>query len=121
MFEKLAGKTGIVLGVAVLMLCTASLLYLSVRQFAAMLDDARAQGRAERDHYWRAEIEKSNAATQAQITENLKLTMAAQERARDDVEAAERRADELEKMNAELPENPCGGIGRDRIRLLNQR
>lgn len=86
-----------------------------------MVETAAATARAERDNYWRAEIEKSNAATQAKIAENLKATMAAQDAARDQVAAAEMRAAELEKENAALPDDDDCGLSRNRVRLLNQR
>lgn len=121
MIEKLIGKTGLLLVSAVLMLCTAGMLFLSVRQIVALLDDARAQGRVERDLYWQSEIEKSNATAQAKIADNLKFTLAVQAQATDDVAAAVTRASELEKKNAALPDDPTGGLSRERVRLLNQR
>ncbi|MCF1492482.1 hypothetical protein GOZ83_05180 [Agrobacterium vitis] len=93
----------------------------AIGKIESMVDKAAKTARSERDNYWRAEIEKSNAAAQAKIAENLKQTMAAQDAARDQIEAANRRADTLEKQNASLPVGDTDGIGRDRVRLLNQR
>lgn len=92
-----------------------------IGKIEGMVDNAAKVARSERDNYWRAEIEKSNAAAQAKITEALKQTMAAQDAARDQIEAANQRADALEKQNASLPDDGTGGIGRARVRLLNQR
>ncbi|MDQ0454638.1 hypothetical protein [Rhizobium paknamense] len=86
-----------------------------------LVDQAAALARSERDAHWRAEIEASNAATQKQIAETLKQTMAAEDAARDQIEAANQRADALEKKNASLPDDGTGGIGRARVRLLNAR
>lgn len=94
---------------------------LSLKTIDGMIDKAAASARAERDHYWRAEIEQSNAATQVKIAENLKLTMAVQETARDQVAAAEARSQQLETENATLPDDGTCGLGRARVRLLNQR
>lgn len=121
MIEKLIGKTGIALIAAALMVCAAGLLYLAAGKISGMVEDARKQGRAESDHYWRAEIEKSNAALQAQIAENLRKTMALQEAARDQVAEAQARAADLEQQNAALPDNGACGLSRDRVRLLNAR
>ena len=86
-----------------------------------MVETARSTMKAERDAHWAAEIERSNSAANAQIARNLQQTMAAQDAARDQVAAAEQRARELEKENAALPDDGNGGLGRERVRLLNQR
>ncbi|WEO73792.1 hypothetical protein [Agrobacterium vitis] len=93
----------------------------AIDKIKTMVDTAAKTARSERDNYWRAEIEKSNAAAQAKIAETLKQTMAAQDAARDQIEAANQRADALEKQNASLPDDGTGGISRARVRLLNQR
>ncbi|MDQ0454700.1 hypothetical protein [Rhizobium paknamense] len=93
----------------------------AVSKVESLVDKAAASARSERDNYWRAEIEKSNAAAQAKIAETLKQTMAAQDAARDQIEAANQRADALEKQNVSLPDDGTGGISRARVRLLNQR
>jgi len=85
----------------------------------AMITTAATTARTERDASWRAEIEKSNADAQANITAALKETMAAQEAARDQLAAAERRATELEKDNDALPDDAKCGLSAGRVRLLN--
>ncbi len=104
-----------------LLVVLAGLAVTGLRTVNSMVETAAATARAERDNYWRAEIEKSNAVTQAKIAENLKQTMAAQNAARDEVAAAETRAAELEKENAALPDDGACGLSRDRVRLLNKR
>lgn len=111
----------IALGCGALLVALAGLAVTGLRTVNSMVETAAASARAERDNYWRAEIEKSNAATQAKIAENLRTTMAAQDAARDQVAAAEARAAELEKENAALPDNGAGGLSRERVRLLNKR
>jgi hypothetical protein len=93
----------------------------AVSKIEAMVSEAAKSARAERDYYWRGEIEQMRADAQKQIAENLRQTMAAQNAARDQVAAAEARASELEKENAALPDGGDRGIGRDRVRLLNKR
>lgn len=104
-----------------LLVVLAGFVVTGIEMVNGMVEKAAVSARAERDNYWRAEIEKSNAATQAKIAENLKATMAAQDAARDQVAAAEARAAELEKENAALPDDGAGGLSRDRVRLLNKR
>lgn len=106
---------------AALALGAAGLFFLGVETIDGWIETARVEARKERDNYWRAEIEKSNAAAQAKIADNLRTTMAVQQRASEDVAAAEARATELEKSNAALPDNGDRGLRRERVRLLNQR
>lgn len=86
-----------------------------------MLADARANAIAERDAHWSAEIERSEKLANAQIVQNLKNTMAAQDAARDKIALAEDRARQLETRNADLQDTGRCGVSRDRGRLLDQR
>jgi hypothetical protein len=86
-----------------------------------LVADAAQAARAERDYYWRGQIDQMKAAAERQIAENLRQTMAAQDEARDQVAQAEARAAELERDNAALPDGGDRGLGRDRVRLLNKR
>ncbi|WP_337267076.1 hypothetical protein [Oryzifoliimicrobium ureilyticus] len=92
-----------------------------ISKIDAMTERAASSARAERDAYWKAEIAKSNEAAQAQISQNLRETMAAQNQAQMNVSAAENRARELEIENAALPDDDACGISRERGRLLNKR
>ncbi|TWD54465.1 hypothetical protein FB480_103376 [Agrobacterium vitis] len=92
----------------------------AIGRIDAMITEATATARNERDAYWQAEIAKSNADAQAKIAANLKTTFIAQEAARDQIAALERRATELEKDNDALPDRACG-LSRGRVRLLNDR
>lgn len=91
----------------------------AITKIDAMITVATATARDERDAHWQAEIAKSNADAQAKITEGLKQTMAAQDAARDQVAALERRATELEKDNDALPDSGKCGLSLGRVRLLN--
>ncbi|MBW8285762.1 MAG: hypothetical protein K0M55_19410 [Rhizobium sp.] len=104
-----------------MLLAAAGLGWLTLKTIDDMVDTAASDARAERDHYWRAQIEQSNAIAQKAIADALKNTMAAQDAARDQVAAAEARATQLETENAALPDNGRCGLGRDRVRLLNKR
>lgn len=86
-----------------------------------LVAEARIEARAERDHYWRGQVDQMKAAAERQIAENLRHTMAAQDKARDQVAEADARARQLEKDNEALPDGGDAGLGRDRVRLLNKR
>lgn len=78
-----------------------------------------ASARAERDAHWTAEIEKSNAETERRLRLQAMAVQAADAVARDRIEAASLKISELEKKNEALPVNSCGGLGRDRVQLLD--
>ena len=115
------GKTTPYIIAAALLLIAALLFWGGIQTVDGWISSARKQAIEERDAYWRAEISASNLEVQKQITENLKQTMAVQDAAVARASEAEARADELEKRNAELPVNSCGGLGRARGELLNER
>jgi hypothetical protein len=115
-------KAATPLVVAALMLLAAALIgWAMLATVERLVGDARASAIAERDAHWTAEIEKSNAATQQIIAENLRQTMAAQDAARAQVASAEAQFTQLERDNAALPDTGACGLGRDRVRLLNRR
>lgn len=93
----------------------------AITEIRNLVADAAQAARAERDHYWRGQIDQMKAAAERQVAENLRQTMAAQDKARDQVAEAEARAAELERDNAALPDSGDRGLGRDRVRLLNKR
>lgn len=97
------------------------LAFATVATVRGMEARARASAVSERDAHWSAEIEKSNAIAQARIADTLRKTMAADAAARDRIADAEARAAELETENAALASDGRCGVGRDRVRLLNQR
>lgn len=70
---------------------------------------------------WEAQIAKSNVAVATARTEQV-LASARADAASRDVEAqVEARLKELGKANAALPGGDHCGLGRDRVRLLNER
>lgn len=97
------------------------LTFLTISKIDGMIDKAASAKAQERDAFWAGQIEKSNAEANAKVAQALRETMAAQDAARDQIATAEQRAAELEKENAALPDDGSGGIGRDRVRLLNKR
>lgn len=108
-------------GVLLSLMALGGLVYATVSKVEGMTSEAARLGRAERDLYWRGQIEQMKSAAEKQIADNLRQTMAAQNAARDQVAEAEARAAELEKANAALPNAAGRGISRDRVRLLNRR
>lgn len=112
-------KTFTPLIVAGLMLLAAAVIgWVTIATVERLVGEARASAISERDAHWTAEIEKSNAAAQTKIAENLRQTMAAQEAARAHVASVEAQLAQLETDNAALPNDGACGLGRDRVRLL---
>lgn len=108
-------------GALIAVLMIAGLVLGTVGKIESMTGEAARSARAERDHYWRAQVEQMRADAQEQIAENLRKTMAAQNAARDEVAALQALASQLEKENAALPDGGERGLSRDRVRLLNKR
>ena len=84
------------------------------RQVAA----ARVQAIAERDAHWTAEIEKSEAAANRRIADQVRTAMAIEADANSRIQAAQQQLIDLEKQNAALPFGDACGLSRDRVRLL---
>lgn len=106
---------------AALLLAAALLAWRVVATVDGMVSDARAQAVRERDAYWTAEIEKSNAFAARQVAEQAKSALAIETDANARVRAAEAARSELETKNEALPDGDAGGISRERVRLLNNR
>lgn len=92
-----------------------------VSKVSDMISAARQETRIERDAYWQGQIDASNAkvaaAQTAQAENAIRLQALYSGRVRD----TQMQLSELEKQNAALPKKgQCGGIGRARVRLLNQ-
>lgn len=94
------------------------LVWLGLSTLDRMVTAAAAQARSERDAHWQAEIAASNAETEKRLRLQAMAAQAADAIARDTLEAANLKIVELEKANAALPDNKCGGLGRDRVQLL---
>lgn len=115
----IAGKATPRLIAAALVLCAAGLFFLGVAMIGGWIEDARTEARAERDHYWREQIARANEET---AKAEAALARQAMERSAELAAAEETirlKQDELEKANAAIPDN-SGGIGHDRVRLLNR-
>lgn len=95
------------------------LAFLGLRTLDNLVTAAADQARSERDAHWAAQIAESNASTERALRLQAMAAQAADAVARDTIEAANVRIQELEKSNAALPDNKCGGLGRDRVQLLD--
>ncbi len=80
---------------------------------------AATTARAERDAHWRAEIATSNALVEKARADQAVAAMAADAAVREAQSRFQTELKDLEKRNAELPHGDRVGIGRDRVRLLN--
>lgn len=83
-----------------------------------MVAQAEAAARAERDAHWTAEIARANAETEKRLRLAEMAKQAADTAARDAITAITLKLTELETANEALPDNRCGGLGRDRVELL---
>jgi hypothetical protein len=115
-------KVGVVFTVGAGLALGAALVgYKAADMLGAIIIDRVASAVMARDEHWKAEIAAANVkaalAEAAQANQAMKLNSeisAARE--------AERMAqDQLETANAALPQDAAGGIGRERVRLLNRR
>lgn len=70
---------------------------------------------------WETQISKSNVAVATARTEQVLASARADAASRDVESQVEARLKELGKANAALPGGDRCGIGRDRVRLLNER
>lgn len=93
----------------------------TISKIHSLVEDARKSAYAERDAYWQGQIAKSNAEAEAKLAAAIKQTASAEEAARDQLEADQARADNLEKQNAALPDDGACGLSADSVRLLNNR
>lgn len=103
---------------ATVLLVVGAIAFLGLRTLDRMVTQSAERATNERDAHWKAEIEKSNADTERQLRFQAMAAQAADAVARDKIAAANLRILELEKDNEALPENSCGGLGRDRVKLL---
>lgn len=118
LLAKYLGPVVLVLGALIILV---ALGVYGLHTIDTMIERAATGARSERDHYWRGQVDAMRAQAQAEINRSLKETMAAQNAARDEIASLEARAQQLEKENAALPDGGAGGLGRDRVRLLNKR
>lgn len=93
--------------------------WLALSTLDRMVTGAENAARAERDAYWQAEIAKSNADAEKRLREQAMAAQAADTAARDRIDALNLKITEMDKANEALPVNACGGLGRDRVKLLD--
>lgn len=104
------GMVGIVIAVMAVIFLT------TLHRMVAKAEEA---ARAERDAHWMAEIEKSNAEIEKRLRLAEMAKAAADDAARATIADITRKLTDLEKKNEALPLGPCGGLGRDRVQLLD--
>ncbi|WP_085025576.1 hypothetical protein [Ensifer aridi] len=102
----------------VLLVAAAGLSFLAVSKIGAMINEAAASARAERDAHWAAEIERANAHAARSIADQAREALRVETAANDRIRAAEQEQLELEKNNAALPDGGACGLDHGRVRLL---
>jgi uncharacterized protein YlxW (UPF0749 family) len=81
---------------------------------------AAETARAERDAHWRAEIATANATVERAQSQQVRAAARADAAAREAQSRFETQLNDLEKANAALAGADACGIGRDRVRLLDE-
>ncbi len=87
-------------------------------KLGAIIDQAAATARAERDAHWQAEIAKSNAETERRRAERTEQVAGLNTQAMAEIDRLRRDNQALEAKNAALPVDHSCGLGRARVRLL---
>jgi len=85
-----------------------------------VIADARAKAANERDLYWQAEIEKSNAAATAKVAEQRSFALAAEANAQSEILSLANKLHRMEKANAAISDDHRCALGAARVRLLNK-
>jgi hypothetical protein len=119
----MSGLTKYLIGGVVILglfLAIAALAKSALTEIHTMVTEAAQQARDERDAHWRAEIEAANARTAKAEADQAIHAMKVDQTAADEIAAADRRATELEKDNASLPDTGRCGLSRERVQLLNK-
>lgn len=86
----------------------------------AMVSEAAATAKAERDAHWRAEIAEANAKVARAEAEQARAVMAAETSIKAAEKGREDALKDLETQNAALSDSDRRCLGRARVRLLNQ-
>ncbi|PZU93109.1 MAG: hypothetical protein DI527_07625 [Chelatococcus sp.] len=89
-------------------------------EIAAMQTRAAEAARDERDAHWTAEIAKANAAVHQARAEQAVAVGRIEAQAGEQAGRFQTELNELEKANAALAGGDRCGLGRDRVRLLNE-
>lgn len=85
-----------------------------------MITDARALAIVERDAHWRAEIAISNAEAEQARAEQVINAAAADGAAQLQIAALKSELEQMEAVNASLPNGDACGLGHERVRLLSR-
>lgn len=125
MLTWLAARTGIgrLATAGLVMLGLLAVLALAEWRTAAAIERQTAQAsqtaRDERDAHWKAEIAAANAAVARARADQVTRAARADAAQRDTESRLETALKYLETRNAELPDGDRCGLGRDRVRLLD--
>lgn len=91
---------------------------LAVRTLDGMIDKATTAARAERDHYWRGEIDQANTALAKREAEQVREVLRIQAVTSALIQSASDDLEKRKKESAALPNGDACGLDRDRVRLL---
>lgn len=114
---KLSGAAFVGILVAVILALAGLGAWRAISLFQQEVELARAAAFRERDNYWRAEIEKSNASAERSRAEQAIEVAQREAVARAIINDLQESLKDMETKNAEMPDGP-GGLKRDRVRLL---
>lgn len=98
----------------------ALLVWLALIKADEIASTARAQATAERDNFWSARIEKSNALAAQRQADQAERVLSIEVAANQRVREMEDHYAEMETENAALPNGDDRGLSRARVRLLNK-
>ncbi|KAB2772156.1 hypothetical protein [Brucella anthropi] len=104
---------------AIILLVAATLAFGAARALRDTITDAVATAEKARDADWSRQIAEANEAAAKNIIEQMKASLAAQEKAQAEINRLNNKVLELEDANAALSDTPGSGIDVDRSRLLN--
>lgn len=115
------GKAALIaFGVATLLAIGGVGAWRAVAGVQTMVEDAAAAAKAERDAHWRAEIAEANVKVARAEAEQARAAAYADQSIRAAESGRENALKELEMKNAALADGDRRGLGRPRVRLLNQ-
>ncbi|MGO4196560.1 hypothetical protein AB4Z13_14450 [Rhizobium sp. YAF28] len=115
LFSKPAARF---IGAAVLAIAVLILVVLGLRELRGMIDDAVALKGRERDSFWTAKIEKSNADLNKRAADQAAAIIRIQSDMADKNRADQIALHKLREQNALLPHGNACGLSGDRVGLL---
>lgn len=117
---RLGSVGAVLLGAAALLLVAALLCWLATSQVRALVDNAVAVAKAERNAHWKGQIAEAERQAAEQVLAQVRQSQAIERQLRDASGDVQSQLTELEKQNAALLADDSCGIDHDRVRLLNR-